>query len=431
MARPAFNLKGFFKSSPIHPLQMGLFILIELLLIFGKEFSKFHLFWQFHLYDFLFIILSITGGIIFLIRKKKFLNWPILFLLAISAIYLGYSYFGELGPLKYIIRHYALFVYLGGFYLIFAGYIDAEKNLINIRFLVLMGMAAFAIQIGYHLYNFIFTQDYFSGLFKDFNYHSLLIFPGLFVFQAYILIYMQKEWMKWSLIVMLGFLSFTMGHHSSAVLCFVVLLFLNFILKWPGWVKAVGIVLLLVSIVPLFKAIPQFQDHNSLWRLIYWRETLHDIVVDYYAVLGHGFGGRFTTLELLEILKTEINSPWMELKPEEQYLSPMHNSFITIAYHIGLLPSLLLLVPLKRHAVYFFKRGKENLDLKSDFLLLSLIGLMLWTSFHVVLELPHSSAFFWLVYFASVYHFQRETAPEAATTAIAEAEVVEAAATKN
>ena len=103
-------------------------------------------------------------------------------------------------------------------------------------------------------------------------------------------------------------------------------------------------------------------------------------------------------------MKEQINSLWFEVRPEEQYLTPMHNSFLTIAYHIGFLPMLMIFIPLIPVFVYPFKR--KNPTKEKDFLTLAVIAAIGWSSFHVVLELPHSSAFIWLIYFTTVYQFQ-------------------------
>jgi len=63
------KLKKWLNPAPLGYIQMFLFILIELLLIFGKQFSKFHLVWQLHLYDALLFILAGGAAIVFIFRK--------------------------------------------------------------------------------------------------------------------------------------------------------------------------------------------------------------------------------------------------------------------------------------------------------------------------------------------------------------------------
>jgi len=130
-------------------------------------------------------------------------------------------------------------------------------------------------------------------------------------------------------------------------------------------------------------------------------------VADYYGVLGHGFGVPFVSQEAILKFREQLNYNIFEHQPEEQLLSPMHNSFITIIFHVGLIPGLLILIPLWPVFQYLFKRNRHDKNAKLDFLLLSLAGSMVWTSFNVVLELPHSSAFFWLIYFSLIYEVYR------------------------
>jgi len=401
-------IKLFKQGSKISNTQMALFVLIELLLIFGKEFSKFHLLGPLYLYDFLFIVLGLFAVIGFYKKKKPVLLTPIFFLIGLSLVYIAYSLISKAGPINYIVRQYALFVYLGGAYVIFFSYVDDQKNKINVQFIILMGIVAFALQFGYHLFNLIFTDGYSNGLFSDFNYYSLLGIMALFVFEAFVLVYLQKWW-KWVIIAFMLFLSLTLGHHSSVILATLMVLGSYFFIRSKRLIQitlavgAVGGILLLYFFVPAY-----FQDHNSLWRLIYWKYAFKDVVVNYYGILGHGFGVKYVNQEVMDALRTMIDSPWFEVRPEEQYITPMHNSFLTIGFHVGLVFVLLIFVPLKNAFGYFFNRANHLQTRSKDFLILGLIGVIVWTNFHVVLELPHSSAFFWLIYFTTIYTFNFE-----------------------
>ena len=109
--------------------------------------------------------------------------------------------------------------------------------------------------------------------------------------------------------------------------------------------------------------------------------------------------------ELSQELASKLSSLEFKYRFDEKYLSPMHNSFLTFAFHIGLLPSILILIPLGKASIYVFRRNKIKGDKNKDFLILSFIGSSVWASFNVVLELPHSSAFYWLIYFSLIYSF--------------------------
>jgi len=398
------RVRSFFKTDPIHPAQMGLFILIELLLIFGKEFSKFHLFWQFHLYDFLLLLLAFYCSILFLKRSGKFLIWPIIGLLGFSFVYLLYSYFLNIGPTQYIVRHYALFIYLACAHLIFSSTVDETRNDLNIKFIILIGIVSVPIQVGTHIYNFITIENY--PLFNRFNYFSLLGVLGIIVSGAYVLIYQKNILRKAGFFALILFISVTLGHASAFLSVFIVL-FVYFILISRWQIKLATLAVLALSIWGFFQYFPQFSDRNSKWRLLYWSETIKESVVDYYGVLGHGFGVPFVSEKSILKFREQLDFNIFENQPEEQLLSPMHNSFITIIFHVGLLPGLLILIPLWPVFQYLFKRNRHDKNTKLEFLLLSLAGSMVWASFNVVLELPHSSAFFWLIYFSLIYEVNR------------------------
>ncbi len=406
------KLKKIFSAAPLGRTQMMLFILIELLLLFGKEFSKFHVIGSFYLYDILFLLLAGGSAIAFFRKRQPLIVWPILLILSVSVLYLVYSWFSDAGPLNYIIRQYGMFVYLGGMYLIFFSFINKGFNEFNIRFIAVMGIGAFILQIGYHLYNFVITPSFSSGFFSDFNYYSLLQVMAMFVFEAYALVYIKKWW-KWALIAVVLFLSLTMGHHSSVILATLAVLGGYFFMRTNTIVKIALSIGAVAGLFALYNFVPEyFQDHNSLWRLIYWKYALKDIILTNYGLIGHGFGVKYVNQEVMDALRTMIQSPWFEVRPEEQYVTPMHNSFITIGFHIGLVFVFLLIVPVQKAFAYFFNRKSKEISSKKDFMVLALLGVIVWTNFHVVLELPHSSSFFWLIYFSTVYLFNFEKKTE-------------------
>jgi hypothetical protein len=101
----------------------------------------------------------------------------------------------------------------------------------------------------------------------------------------------------------------------------------------------------------------------------------------------------------------ELGSIHFDVNPEEKFLTPMHNSFVTIMFHIGIIPGLLIFVPLKNAFQWAFNYKIEHAASKK-FLFLSFIGFAVWASFNVILEMPHSSAFFWFIYFSVLYEFR-------------------------
>lgn len=379
---------------------MVLFILIELLLLFGDAFSKFSLWGPFHLYDAAIIMLGVLAFVLFVRKSNKFWVWPIIAILGLSLLYIPYSYFIAHNPTNYIIRQYALFVYLGLGWIIFASFINNEFNIYNIRFIKIFGIGAIVIQTLYTIYLAIFSSGF--RLFGNFNYFSKMAVVGIIVYGAFVLIYIKNPVIKWTLVAFYIFISMTLGHSSAFLAAFTVLIS-YIILQLPQKLKIAGFILLVISVLVFFIYLPQFSDQNAEWRLVFWKYSLKDIIKNYYAIIGHGFGVPYPTDEALVALRVNINSPWFEMRPEEMYLSPMHNSFITLAFHIGLLPSLLIFAPLVNPFKKALFTSLHERDASTDFLFLSLIGLFVWSSFNVILELPHSSAFIWLVYFSLIY----------------------------
>jgi len=403
------KIKTLFSPKPLHPIQMGWFILIELLLLFGETFSKFHLFGPFHLFDFSFLLLAGWSAWYYFKQPRAFLVWPVLFILGFSVIYLIYSYLAQLGPVNYMVRQYAMFVYMGGSWLLFASFISPEYQKFNVRFIALMGLAAVGLQLIYHAYLFLFTDDF--SLFGAFNYYNKMAVMALIVAGAYGLVYFNKSWQKIGFGLLYLLLTTTLGHSSAFLAAFFVLT-AYIVLKANKLIKIAGLGLIVVALVVFVLYLPQFSDHNAEWRMVFWKVSLKEIIVDKSAILGHGFGVPYSSQQVLDMFRESLNSPWFEVRPEEQYLSPMHNSFITLAFHLGLIPALFIVVPLIPAFNYlFFAAPGEHLP-RLDFLVLALLGASVWASFNVVLELPHSSTFYWLIYFTLVYNLRtRQSLP--------------------
>ena len=276
---------------------------------------------------------------------------------------------------------------------------DTGRN----RFFILVGFGSALLQIIYLIYKALFFEPF--SLFNDFNYYSKMSVVGLVVLAAYVLVFVSKKVFKLIGIGAILALSTTLGHASAFLSVFLVTT-VYLILRVPRRVKVIGGVITLIIIIGFILFLPQFSDNNAEWRLIFWKYSLQDIIQNYYGILGHGFGVPYTNQNVLDGLRDGANSPWFDVRPEETYLSPMHNSFITLAFHVGLLPSILIMVPLIKPFKCVVLDDSTPRDKTGDFFVLSVIGLFVWTSFNVVFELPHTTAFIWLVYFSTIYHFQ-------------------------
>lgn len=326
-------------------------------------------------------------------------------MLGISILYLGYSYLYHVGPVNYMIRQYALFIYLGLSWFIFSSYINDQFNDFNIRFIVLIGLVSVIIQMGYHGYLAIFSDHYLP--FGEFNYFSKMGILGIIVFGAWALCFIKNTRIKWSLVAFYLFLSTTLGHSSAFLACFVVVM-TYLMLGTSRKVKITALTFLGLSLLLFILFLPQFSDQNAEWRLVYWKSALGEILKSHFALLGHGFGAPYASQEVIDAFREQINSPWFEVRPEEAYVTPMHNSFITFAFHIGLIPSLLLFIPLKKAIRYFIKVKHHTKFPKNDFLILCFVGVSVFSAFNVVLELPHSSSFYWLIYFSLIYQCRKQ-----------------------
>ena len=398
------KLFSFAGNKEIHPLQMGLFILIELLLIFGKEFSKFHLFSFFYLYDVLFFLLGFWAFILILIRRKFTFHWPLVAMIVISIIYLVWSYFMQVGPLNYMVRHYALFLYLIIFYIIYESFIDEKYHRTNIRFIILIGFFGTIFHIGHLIYKYIVNGE--LNLFGEFNYNSYMTIMGVVIFCAWAITYPKK--IRYKIIFYVGglLLSTTIGHASAFFASFAIGAF--YIISYAFKQMKIQLAISFVLLVICFRIfVPSFSDDNSEWRLIYWKHILIEQFTENYGIMGKGFGGNFVKEGLMEEMKKDLNQNVFDFLPEERLLSPPHNSFITIIFHIGFLPGLLLLLPLRDPYQYFMRGHKNERFRVKDMILFSFVGLSVWSSFNVILELPHSSAFFWLVYFTLIFEFRK------------------------
>jgi len=159
-------------------------------------------------------------------------------------------------------------------------------------------------------------------------------------------------------------------------------------------------------VMMLLLQLPQFTDANASWRLMYWNHVLETSVSKNWLIFGNGFGLPYMTIEFAQTLADKINSTFMLTGVNnefERWVTPPHNSFLTIVHHIGLLPAFLILIPLKNFLKQIFIVPKSN-DREELFLFYALFGLIAWVSFNVILEVPHSAICFWLIYFTYIFY---------------------------
>jgi hypothetical protein len=229
---------------------------------------------------------------------------------------------------------------------------------------------------------------------------------GIISYGAYVLVYFRKT-KRILLFSMTLIVSGLLGHASSFFALFFMLL-IHFYISFSPKIRFISAGALLVLLIVLFQ-LPQFNDNNAAWRIIYWTQILHRAVLDNFMIFGDGFGRPYMSIENAKQFTKEINSSFMETGINfkyERWITPPHNSFLTMIHHIGIIPTTLLFLPLKSFFnQIFIKSRSTNVD--RLFLFFTLCGLIMWVFFNVILELPHSAIYFWFIYFTYIFYEKR------------------------
>lgn len=374
------------------------------LTLLGKGYSKLQIL-EFGLYahDLLLIILALICILKFNWKQNRV--YAIELILAISIVYVLVSLwkidFNFTSPkIFYIIRQYAIVGYFGIFYVI-TKFLFEEKKFLKVwlNLIFLLSVGCFLIQLLNIIYLY-FCSDRIIYLTK--NAFSPIISLGLIVFNSAILAsnrYDRKIKLFSSLITFLISISI---HHDSLYLALFIIWALYFFIHLSKIKKKFSIILSIILVGLLFVLFPSFNDVNAHWRLIYWKAVVEQIVENYF-ILGDGFGIQYISdktiekLNQLMISKGHINTLITE---GEKYTTGAHNSFLSFAQHLGSVSVFLLFYPL----IIRIKdlKIRDNTDL--IFLILSISGMSVFSFFNVLLELPHSSSLYWLVFFALIYY---------------------------
>ena len=393
--------------SRIFSLEMAVVIYFFLLLFFGREFTKFRVAGPLYLHDLTLGILTLLAVNNRRILVQRFNS--LLFLILLSSLYLVYSLLfyqpaGEILTMTF--RQFNLFLYILCCYLIFNTMVRGLAELDGvIRLLRWIARCSVLLQLLFIVYGYLFIPGF--NLFSpgEYNYFSPLVIFGIIGYGALALAYSPNFLIRYFKFAATVGLSTTLGHTSAFfALCSVFFVHLFMLIKPKQRFIAIGIIA--AMILSLF-FLPQFTDVNAGWRLLYWQHVLERLITGRWAIAGFGFGQEYMTEQYANYLYATLGSPIMLDSYEHlaRYLSPPHNSFLTIAFHVGLLPSLLILVPLR----FFFKQvflKPHAPDSNRNFLVYILTGSIVWVAFNVILELPHSATYFWLVYFAAASYLK-------------------------
>ncbi|SDE47792.1 hypothetical protein [Ulvibacter litoralis] len=374
---------------------VGLIVLDLLLLLFlGRAYTKSAFYPNLYCHD---VVLLITF-LFSLTFKSDFRVKAIEIVGLISLIYLGISIifkFHPEGNLYIYLRQFMVFGYLIQSYFIFKAVAGLKNGLqILVQIIAAIAILATILQLGYIFYIFF---DIDANPFSRRNYFSPLTVPSVITATALGLVFL-KRYKKIGVFLLLLITSFSFGH-DSAYLAVIIVLFFYFFISASLKIKILVSTFAILSCIGLWFFVASFTDGNADARLFYWNKLLTKITENFSIMYGNGFGIPYLSAD---VAKQANDFVLVFKKPESIYLVPPHNSFITMLYHLGGWV-LLLFYPIRR--IFYGAQPVKNNLLK--FLLLSLVGVSIWASFNVILELPHSSTYFWLIYFTLAFYLYK------------------------
>jgi len=379
-------------------IHISVFLLIcdFLALIFlGKTYTKFLVF-DIYAHDLLLTIITILCFFEFDWKRNRLYSIEILIIL--SLLYLIVSFirndFDVVNKGYIILRQYAIFGYLAFFYVITKKLMTSSKaKEYTIKALYVFGIVCIVLQF-VHIINLYVNTNLLQIIER--NAYSPMVVMGFFVFISFVF---TRDYLnqitKFFISVFVILLSISIGHDSAYLGILLIGISYIFIISNKKTKIAIAFTgILMMILILLF--LPTFSDHNAQWRLIYWEHILSRSLSN-YLFLGEGFGVQYasnTTIESLNnlMLSNGYNALILE---DEKYLTAPHNSFLSMILHTGIPSIIFLLIPFR--TIFIIKNVVRNRNIL--FLVLSLIGMTVWASFNVVLELPHSSSIFWIVYF--------------------------------
>lgn len=398
----------------IFSLETLIMLYFLVLLFFGKAFTKFQVIGPLYLHDAVLLLITLLA----LNRGRLVSRFnSIWLLLAIAFGYLLYSIltYHLPGPILLMaFRQFSIFLYMGCAFITFNAVIRTKEDLWKpILLIKWISVLSVMLQCGLLIYGKLFVPDFSLFGEGDYNYYSPLAVFGFITYGAMAAAYEKGFASRWMKLLLALFLSTTSGH-SSAFLAIFVIILVQFFVRIKPLQRFIALAFCLGAVLAL-EFLPEFHDVNASWRLLYWQHVAHNVVHDHYMILGNGFGVPFMTYDFALYLNDALHSPIMidELYPMARYLSPPHNSLLTICFHVGLLPALLLLIPIRRLFAQIMLRSSSP-DAYINFLVFSLTGCFVWVMFNVILELPHSATFFWLVFLTTAYALKMRNTPSQA-----------------
>lgn len=376
-----------------------------LLILLGKAYTKYLVFPPyFYGHDLILLLAGFNSLISYNRSENRVKSVEILFLLAL--IYLFISLFKIEFEIcnkgYYVFRQFMLFGYAILMYIILKHLYTIKKAAYYfLKAICFFGFVCLLVQILYIIYYYFLEGQH---PFFERNYYSPMIIMGLFVFACFILIKVNNPYLK-SLLFLFNFIIALSTGHDSVYLSLLIIGFSYLFFKSKKWIRFIFIITFLLIGLLIMIYIPSFTDVNMQWRIIYWKDCLLRLYNN-YLIFGEGFGVPYVSSETVNNLNNLMLSYGhnVQIIEDENYLTAPHNSFLSMLIHTGILSILLLLYPL----IKLFDNTAFVKDKESMFLLLCLIGMSVFSFFNVILELPHSSSIFWLVYFILIFKLNNE-----------------------
>lgn len=385
-------------------LVLGLLTHFVLLLLLGKTYTKTAVYSHIYLHDLLLVVLS--GFSMFFKSTGRIKSIEIL--IGASVFYLILSFVFQVNELQMnhlYLRQFMVFGYLMLTYFVIKAFMTLPNApVLLVRILLVIALLSLVFQL-VHVFD-IFSRSGSIPFFKR-RYFTPLTVVGVLTLGAYCLVYI-KRWYRYLLFAFLLVVSFTFGHDSAYL--GMVLIFLAYLfLKASKGIKIFLVLLAGITLVLLFLFVDTFTDVNMYWRIICWREILLEMCSNGSILYGKGFGVPYIEPETVEKLNQIVVNGQQGVQissdPLRGYVVAPHNSFLTMIIHLGLGSLVLLFWPIKK----LFSKNVRSTQPEIFFLVLALIGSGVWAFFNVILELPHSSTYIWVIYFTLIFIISNDT----------------------
>lgn len=374
-------------------LTVGLVFLLDifLLTLLGKNYTSLLLvdpyFYAHDLMLLFMVILSIP------FYKPIFRIKGLELIFTIAIIYLIYSFFNfDFENSYYLLRQFVLFGYGIAIYIILNTVF--KLKVFEEKFSTcLFWFALFSVIVQFIYISYLFVNTGESPFFQR-NYFTPAIVIWMFILASYVLVNIKNNYLKHIIFTLIFIISFSTGHDSTYLsLLLIYFLYLFLILKKRKKLITLGVMIFIIILLPVL--IPSFADVNSQWRIIFWKDSFLKISNNYF-IFGDGFGIQFASdeaiIELNKLYPHASGNPKI-LESDKKLCTP-HNSFISMALHIGIFSIIALFYPFK----ILITNSNILKDKEVLFLILSLFGTIVFSCFNVLLELPHASSLFWLIY---------------------------------